>query len=89
MTVSTETPITMDISSPYNTKHVTHVGFDESTGQFTGLPREWHILLKTSGITKVEQERNPQVIKSQSIVFFGGAIFNNAFSPLYRLSLMQ
>ena len=52
---------TMDISSPYNTRHVTHVGFDAHTGEFTGLPGEWHVLLKHSGITKKEQEQNPQV----------------------------
>ncbi|KAI7898007.1 kinase-like domain-containing protein [Cokeromyces recurvatus] len=52
----------MDISSPYNTRHVTHVGFDINTGKFTGLPREWHILLKASGITQVEQEQNPQAV---------------------------
>jgi hypothetical protein len=52
----------MDISSPYNTRHVTHVGFDPNTGEFTGLPREWHVLLKHSGITQIEQEQNPQVI---------------------------
>lgn len=51
----------MDISSPYNTRHVTHVGFDANTGEFTGLPREWHTLLKASGITQIEQEQNPQV----------------------------
>ncbi|KAG1436414.1 hypothetical protein G6F56_013566 [Rhizopus delemar] len=53
---------TMDISSPYNTRHVTHVGFDASTGEFTGLPKEWHTLLKSSGITQTEQEQNPQKI---------------------------
>lgn len=52
----------MDISSPYNTRHVTHVGFDATTGEFTGLPKEWHTLLKASGITQTEQEQNPQVI---------------------------
>lgn len=51
----------MDISSPYNTRHVTHVGFDSSTGEFTGLPKEWNTLIKCSGITKKEQEQNPQV----------------------------
>jgi hypothetical protein len=51
----------MDISSPYNTRHVTHVGFDATTGEFTGLPKEWHTLLKSSGITQIEQEQNPQV----------------------------
>ncbi|KAJ4031876.1 hypothetical protein NW761_012978 [Fusarium oxysporum] len=29
------------VSAPENPYHVTHVGFDGSTGQFTGLPREW------------------------------------------------
>ena len=53
----------MDISTPYNTVHVTHVGFDPNTGTFTGLPREWHVLLNQSGISKIEQERNPQVKK--------------------------
>lgn len=60
----------MDISSPFNTRHVTHVGFDANTGEFTGLPREWHILLKASGITQIEQEQNPQV--SSQVYFFQG-----------------
>lgn len=49
------------ISSPYNMVHVTHVGFNPQTGEFTGMPREWHILLQQSGITKKEQQQNPQV----------------------------
>ncbi|KAI8997052.1 kinase-like domain-containing protein [Pilobolus umbonatus] len=52
----------IDISSPYNTRHVIHVGFDANTGEFTGLPREWHTLLKCSGITQTEQEKNPQAV---------------------------
>ncbi|KAG1224977.1 hypothetical protein G6F68_020018 [Rhizopus microsporus] len=51
----------MEISGPYNAKHVTHVGFDASTGEFTGLPREWQTLLQHSGISKHEQYQNPQV----------------------------
>lgn len=43
--------------------HVTHVGFNPQTGEFTGMPREWHILLQQSGITKNEQRQNPQVRK--------------------------
>lgn len=42
--------------------HVTHVGFNPQTGEFTGMPREWHILLQQSGITKKEQQQNPQVM---------------------------
>lgn len=51
----------MEISGPYNAKHVTHVGFDPTTGEFTGLPYEWQVLLKQSGISKKEQYQNPQV----------------------------
>ncbi|KAI8145015.1 kinase-like domain-containing protein [Fennellomyces sp. T-0311] len=53
---------TLDISSPYNTRHLTHVGFDAHTGEFTGLPSDWNVLLKHSGITRTEQEKNPQAV---------------------------
>ncbi|KAI9497614.1 kinase-like domain-containing protein [Zychaea mexicana] len=59
---SSSTSGAMDISTPYNTVHVTHVGFDPITGTFTGLPREWQVLLNQSGISKTEQERNPQAV---------------------------
>ncbi|KAG1396868.1 hypothetical protein G6F60_009370 [Rhizopus arrhizus] len=52
----------MEISGPYNAKHVTHVGFDASTGEFTGLPQEWQTLLQYSGISKREQYQNPQAV---------------------------
>lgn len=52
----------MEISGPYNAKHVTHVGFDASTGEFTGLPQEWQTLLQHSGISKKEQYQNPQAV---------------------------
>ncbi|ORX66104.1 PBD-domain-containing protein [Basidiobolus meristosporus CBS 931.73] len=51
----------VEISSPYNPRHVTHVGFNPDTGEFTGLPREWQVLLQEAGITKQEQKANPQV----------------------------
>jgi hypothetical protein len=50
------------ISSPYNLMHITHVGFNQQTGEFTGLPKEWQILLNSSGITRREQEANPQAV---------------------------
>ncbi|KAI9025287.1 kinase-like domain-containing protein [Phycomyces nitens] len=52
----------MEISGPYNTKHVTHVGFDATSGEFTGLPSKWQVLLQQSGITKTEQYQNPQAV---------------------------
>ena len=40
---------------------MTNVGFNPQTGEFTGMPREWYILLQQSDITKKEQQQNPQV----------------------------
>ena len=39
-----------------------HVGFNSSTGEFTGMPKEWQQLLQESGITRQEQEKHPQAI---------------------------
>ncbi|KAI0640811.1 kinase-like domain-containing protein [Trametes meyenii] len=51
-----------EISTPYDPVHLTHVGFNTSTGEFTGLPKEWQQLLQESGISKAEQEKNPQAV---------------------------
>ncbi|KAE9380731.1 Pkinase-domain-containing protein [Stipitochalara longipes BDJ] len=55
-------PRGVKISAPENPVHVTHVGYDNQTGQFTGLPKEWQRMINDSGITKKEQEQNPQVV---------------------------
>lgn len=52
----------IEISTPYDPVHLTHVGFNSSTGEFTGLPKEWQQLLQESGISKLEQEKNPQAV---------------------------
>ncbi|KND03890.1 STE/STE20/PAKA protein kinase [Spizellomyces punctatus DAOM BR117] len=52
----------MEISSPYNPVHLTHVGYNQETGEFTGLPKEWQILLQEAGISKSEQQANPQAV---------------------------
>ncbi|OGE48874.1 hypothetical protein PENARI_c025G02245 [Penicillium arizonense] len=52
----------MKISAPENPVHVTHVGYDNQTGQFTGLPKEWQRLLQENGISKKEQEEHPQTM---------------------------
>ncbi len=41
-----------EISTPYDQVHLTHVGFNSSTGEFTGLPKKWQQLLQNSGISK-------------------------------------
>ncbi|GAV52050.1 hypothetical protein ZYGR_0AG00410 [Zygosaccharomyces rouxii] len=50
------------ISTPYNAKHLHHVGIDSRTGEYTGLPTEWEKLLTSSGISKSEQEQNIQAV---------------------------
>ncbi|KAL8814782.1 MAG: hypothetical protein Q9223_006022 [Gallowayella weberi] len=55
-------PRTVKISAPGNPVHVTHVGFDSETGQFTGLPKEWQRVLQENGIGETEQRQNPQAI---------------------------
>ena len=52
----------VEISTPYDPVHLTHVGFNTSTGEFTGLPKEWQQLLQDSGISRMEQEKNPEAV---------------------------
>lgn len=48
------------ISGPYGMQHVTHVGYNASTGEFSGIPREWHRVMNESGVSNAELEKNPQ-----------------------------
>ncbi|CAK7567799.1 MAG: signal transducing kinase of the PAK [Sporothrix epigloea] len=57
------------ISAPENPVHVTHVGYDSNTGQFTGLPKEWQRLINESGITEKERTQNPEALV-QVITFY-------------------
>ncbi|KAF2227467.1 kinase-like domain-containing protein [Elsinoe ampelina] len=50
------------ISAPENPVHVTHVGFNNATGEFTGLPKEWQRALAEAGISEQEQRNNPKAI---------------------------
>ncbi|KAJ3124564.1 signal transducing kinase of the PAK [Nowakowskiella sp. JEL0407] len=55
-------PSKMEISSPFNPVHLTHVGYNQDTGELTGLPKEWQILLTKAGITPEQQKANPQAV---------------------------
>ncbi|CAK7239822.1 MAG: signal transducing kinase of the PAK [Sporothrix thermara] len=57
------------ISAPENPVHLTHVGYDSSTGQFTGLPKDWQRLINESGITEKERTQNPEALV-QVITFY-------------------
>jgi hypothetical protein len=52
----------LEISAPTDFKHEVHVGYDPATGEFTGLPEEWKVLLANAGISKQEQMKHPQAI---------------------------
>jgi p21-activated kinase 1 len=50
------------ISPPTNFEHNIHVGFDASSGEFSGLPDSWAHLLNMSSISKQEQKQHPQAV---------------------------
>eukprot|EP01137_Pigoraptor_chileana_P036325 Opistho-2@31714 len=52
----------LQISGPTDFVHEVHVGFDPDSGEFTGLPQHWKVLLDMSGISKKEQAKNPQAV---------------------------
>ena len=52
----------LGISTPTNFSHNVHVGFDQNSGVFTGLPKEWKTLLESSKITQEEMNKNPQAV---------------------------
>ncbi|KAL1915312.1 uncharacterized protein VTP21DRAFT_6770 [Calcarisporiella thermophila] len=62
LTLDKKTIPSVEISSPFNAVHNVHVGFDNNTGEFTGLPKEWQILLQASGISKQDQRAHPQTV---------------------------
>ncbi|KIO30593.1 hypothetical protein M407DRAFT_37024, partial [Tulasnella calospora MUT 4182] len=51
-----------EISTPYDPVHLRHVGFNGWTGEFTGLPQQWQQILQENGITRLDQEKNPQAV---------------------------
>ncbi|KAI3422209.1 p21 protein (Cdc42 Rac)-activated kinase [Globodera pallida] len=50
------------ISLPSDFQHTVHVGYDPATGEFTGMPKSWELLLQQSQISKQEQQQNPQAV---------------------------
>ncbi|KXN70846.1 Pkinase-domain-containing protein [Conidiobolus coronatus NRRL 28638] len=52
----------LKISPPFNTRHITHVGYDSETGQFQGLPDHWKVMLEQAGISDKEQVDNQKVV---------------------------
>ncbi|KDE06192.1 STE/STE20/PAKA protein kinase [Microbotryum lychnidis-dioicae p1A1 Lamole] len=59
----------VEISTPYDPVHLTHVGYNPDIGEFTGLPKEWQQLLQDSGVTKEEQAAHPQAV-AEIVAFY-------------------
>jgi hypothetical protein len=70
----------VEISTPYDPVHLTHVGFNVDTGEFTGLPKEWQQLLSDSGISKQEQMAHPQAV-ADIVAFYNDATKKEAARP--------
>lgn len=75
----------LEISTPYDPVHLTHVGFNASTGEFTGLPREWQQLLQDSGISKQDQERHPKEVMEIVKFYQGQANENSVWEKMGKL----
>ncbi|KAG8950727.1 signal transducing kinase of the PAK [Tulasnella sp. 424] len=54
------TPKRPEIGTPYDPVHLCHVAFNSCTGEYTGLPKEWQQILQENGISREDQEKNPQ-----------------------------
>ncbi|OMJ09942.1 Serine/threonine-protein kinase SMU1 [Smittium culicis] len=70
-----------EISAPYNPIHLTHVGINNETGEFTGLPKEWSMLLREAGISKQDQEKNKEGIDKRNTDSVWSKMANTHISP--------
>jgi len=75
------------VSNPTNFTHRVHVGFDPTSGAFTGLPQEWAKLLTASAITTDDYARNPQAVV-EVLKFYTEKLVKRAEDPLQYPSLM-
>ncbi|SGZ37879.1 uncharacterized protein HGUI_00079 [Hanseniaspora guilliermondii] len=73
---SSSRSISASISTPYDAKHIHHVGVSDS-GAYTGLPAEWKNLLISQGITAQEQNETENKQTLQNVVeFYKSEILN-------------
>src|SRR5712691_7505025 len=70
----------LEVSTPYDPVHRTHVGFNSSTREFTGLPKEWQQLLQDSRISKSDQEKNPLAVM-EVVKYQASSIYSHRHSP--------
>lgn len=68
---------TTEVSNPIDFTHKVHVGFDPSSGNFTGLPDTWKNLLQNSKITNEDWKKDPVAVM-EVLDFYMGTPKNNA-----------
>lgn len=85
-TSSNNRSVSGTISTPYDAKHLHHVGVT-TNGSYTGLPKEWESLLTSQGISEQEQNDagNKETIKNV-LEFYKSEVLNldlgiNSTSP--------
>eukprot|EP01114_Cavostelium_apophysatum_P018579 TRINITY_DN577_c0_g1_i1.p1 TRINITY_DN577_c0_g1~~TRINITY_DN577_c0_g1_i1.p1 ORF type:complete len:604 (+),score=176.66 TRINITY_DN577_c0_g1_i1:121-1932(+) len=69
-----------EISSPTDFKQNWHVGWNQQTGQFEGLPPEWNAMLDASGISQAERAKNHDNILK--VLEFQQAVENERHSTI-------
>lgn len=84
--ISVRCPSMSGVSNPTNFSHRVHVGFDPTSGAFTGLPSEWEKLLTASAITKDDYQRNPQAVV-EVLQFYTEKLVKRAEDPQQYPSL--
>ncbi|KAF8488851.1 hypothetical protein F5888DRAFT_1274100 [Russula emetica] len=54
-----------ETSTPYDPVHLTHVGFNSSTGEFTGLPKKWQQTIALNGTVEERPTLQPPTAPQQ------------------------
>merc|ERR1711974_61778 len=50
------------LSGPTGFQQKGHIDFDPETGEFSGLPPEWEVMLGTSGMSREDYEQDPDTL---------------------------
>lgn len=69
------------VSSPINFTHKVHVGFDPASGNFTGLPDAWKLMLQHSKITNEDWKKDPVAV-IEVLEFYSDINGSNANTPI-------
>ncbi|KHJ41903.1 kinase domain protein [Trichuris suis] len=62
----------VQISRPYNTRHEFHIGYNQVTGEFSGVPEKWLKMLH-SQISEADQKKNPRAVV-HALKFYAASI---------------